>query len=225
MTKLHALNSLNVVVAVPSMSTWHAEFAMCLIGMIGYFNNTRVKNAHVQQLRVVNSRGSILPNLRLEGLKAAKAHDASHILWIDSDHEFPVDLLNRLLAREKDVVAINHVTKTFPACPTGRSFSKDNSRGEVVFTDPASTGLEKVWRIGTGTMLMSKRAYSQVPHEAFGMIYEREADSFRGEDWGLCAALEEVGCPIYVDHDLSLECSHIGNFRYSHEFVGQVVKD
>lgn len=224
-SKLHALNSLRVVIAIPSMSTWHAEFAMSLVSLLGYFGNNRVKNAHVQEVRVVNMKGSILPNLRLEGLKAAKQHDATHLLWLDSDHEFPPNLLNRLLSHEKDVVALNCATKTMPTSPTARSFDPLDRKGQLVFTDSNSTGLQKVWRIGTGIMLMSKRAYTQIPHSAFAMLYEEEADSFRGEDWGMCEVLEQVGCPIYIDHDLSRAATHIGNFRYTHDYCGQVITD
>lgn len=213
---------LNVAVIVPSMSTWHAEFAMSLIGMLMYFQNNQACGARVQTVRVINKRGSILPNLRLAGLKDAKAVEATHILWLDSDHEFQPSLLNDLLRHEKDVVAANCAIKTFPSMPTARGFDPNDPKGVPIYTDWDSHGLEKVWRIGTGIMLMSERAFKQIPHSAFAMTYMESTDSYRGEDWGVCEALEKVGCPIFIDHDVSNECSHIGNFKYTHEFVGQI---
>lgn len=215
-------DKLDVAVIVPSMTTWHAEFGMSLISMLLHFQNTQVGEARIQSVRVINKRGSILPNLRLAGLKDAKAIDATHILWLDSDHEFPSTLLNDLLKHKKDVVAANCAIKAMPSMPTARAFNPEDPKGDPVYTDWNSHGLEKVWRIGTGIMLMSKRAYMQVPHSAFGMIYNESSDSYRGEDWGLCEALEKTGCPIFIDHDVSNACSHIGNFKYTHDYVGQV---
>lgn len=213
---------INVVVVVPSMSTWHAEFAMSLLGMVMYFQNNHVKGATLQMIRVVNKRGSILPNLRLQGLKAAKEVGATHILWLDSDHEFQPSLLNDLLKHEKDVVAANCAVKTLPSMPTARAFNPEDLKGDPVYTDWNSHGLQRVWRIGTGIMLMSERAFKQIPHDAFAMSYIESTDSYRGEDWGVCEALEKAGCPIFIDHDVSNECSHIGNFKYTHDYVGHV---
>lgn len=207
-----------VVVGVPSMTTWHAEFAMSLIGLVGYFANTQVPGARVQQLQVCNKRGSILPNLRLQCLKAARAANATHLLWLDSDHKFPPNLLNRLLEREKDVVALNCATKTMPTMPTARGFNPADRKGDAVYTDVDSTGLERVWRVGTGVMLMTARAFNQIPNDAFSMRYEASSDSYVGEDWSMCEELEKVGCPIYIDHPLSYECGHIGTFEYTHEY-------
>lgn len=211
---------LKVVIVIPSMSTWHAEFAMSLIGLMAYFQNTRVGNSRVQHIQIVNKRGSILPNLRLQGLKAAKELDATHLLWLDCDHAFPPDILNRLLKHEKDVVAVNCAVKTMPSAPTARAFDPKDPNGTPIYTDWNSTGLEKVWRIGTGIMLMSSRAFLQIPHSAFGMTYIESVDSYRGEDWGICEALQGVDCPLFIDHDVSKDCVHIGNFKYGHEHVG-----
>lgn len=211
---------LDVLVIVPSMTTWHAEFAMSLIGLMGYFQNTQVPGCYSQSIRVVNKRGSILPNLRVAGLRDAIAIDATHILWLDSDHTFPPDLLNKLLSHSKDVVAANCAVKTLPSMPTARAFDPKDPKGQPVYTDWNSKGLERVWRIGTGIMLMSKRAYTQIPFNAFAMTYVEETGTYRGEDWGICEALEKEGCPIYIDHSISNECAHIGNFQFTHDHVG-----
>ena len=211
---------LKVVVVVPSMSTWHAEFAMSLIGLMAYFQNNPVGSSRTHSLQIINKRGSILPNLRLQGLKAAKELEATHLLWLDSDHSFPPDILNRLLKHEKDVVAANCAVKTIPSMPTARALDPVDPKGKPVYTDWNSHGLQRVWRIGTGIMLMSSRAFNQIPHDAFGMTYVEATDSYRGEDWGICEALQSVGCPIFIDHDVSNDCTHIGNFHYTHEYVG-----
>lgn len=213
---------LRIIIGVPSGGTWCAEFGTSLVSLVACFANSAVPGFSSHELRVANVRGSILPKQRLEILKAAKACEASHLLFIDSDQTFPADLVHRLVARGKDVVACNIATKQIPANTTARRKCAD-PQGESVFTDPESTGLERVWRVGTGVMLLSAKAYNQIPHGAFAMTYKPEADAYQGEDWNMCEALERAGVPIYVDHDTSKKIGHIGSLNYTHDYVGQVV--
>jgi hypothetical protein len=57
------------------------------------------------------------------------------------------------------------------------------------------------------------------------MTYKPEVDAYQGEDWNMCEALEKAGVPIYVDHDLSKRIGHVGTFKYTHEVVGQIVRE
>lgn len=217
---------LNVVVVVPSGPHWLADFSTSLISMMGYFMNNKVPGSTTSQFRVVNVKGSILPTLRLNGLKAAKAIGASHLLYVDSDHTFPPDMLNRLLKWKKDCVAVNCVTKSIPSTTTARSHVEGDSHGAIVYSDPGNVGqLARVWRVGTGVMLLSKRAYNQIPHEAFAMTYKPEADTYQGEDWTLCEALENAGVPIYIDHAVSRQVGHVGILNYTHDLVGTIIKE
>lgn len=213
--------TISVAVVVPSMVNVHAEFMMSLLNLVSHFANNQVPGYGAQSIRVINKRGSILPNLRLQGLQEAAASDADFILWLDSDHKFPPDLLFRLLSWKKDVVALNCATKTMPINPTARAFDENDIKGKPVFTRRHSEGLERVWRVGFGVMLMSRRAYMQIPHDAFGMHYIPEVGCYQGEDWNVCAALEKAGCPIYVDHEASMFAMHIGTFDYDHSYTGE----
>jgi len=217
-----------VAVIVPSGTSWVADFATSLISMMGYFMNNRVPGYTSHQFRVINIKGSILPTSRLNGLKAAKAIEATHLLYIDSDHTFPPDTLNQLLKWKKDCVAANCVTKSIPSMTTARSFNPEDKQGTPVFSDPqgpTDNPLQKVWRVGTGVMLLSARAYNQIPHSAFAMTYKPDSDVYQGEDWSLCEALESFGCPIYVDHRLSRQIGHVGMFNFTHDYVGTLQQE
>lgn len=220
--------SLNIAVVVPSGTHWLAEFGTSLISMMGYFMNNQVAGYKLHQFRLINLRGSILPTLRLNGLKAAKAINASHLLYMDSDHTFPPDTLNQLLHWKKDCVSVNCTTKSIPAMTTARRYKADDLQGDPVFSDelgPHDNPLEKVWRVGTGIMLLSARAYNQIPHNAFSMPYMPEADVYQGEDWSLCEAFDALHIPIYIDHRLSREIGHVGTFNYTHNVVGTFVRE
>ena len=215
------MRHLRILVVVPSGSHWVADFATSLISLVASFANTPVPGYTSHELRVANIKGSILPKSRLNGLKAAKAADATHLLFLDSDHTFRPDLLHKLLAAGKDVVAANCVTKCLPAMTTARLKSAD-PQGEPVYSDPSSAGLQKVWRVGTGVMLLSRKAFEQIPHDAFAMMYKEEADTYQGEDWTMCEALEKAGVPIYVDHAVSRSVGHVGMLNFTHDYVGEV---
>ena len=216
------MNHLRVLVVVPSGSHWVADFATSLISLVAKFAAVPVKGYTKHELRVANIKGSILPKSRLSGVEAAIACDATHLLFLDSDHTFPPDLLHRLLACEKDVVAANCVTKTIPALPTARLKDSADIHGELVYTDRDSTGLQRVWRVGTGVMLLSRKAFMQLPRDAFAMEYKTEVATYQGEDWTMCEALEKAGVPIYIDHGVSWDVGHVGMLNYTHEYVGTV---
>jgi len=214
---------LKILIAVPSMSHWLADFGTSLVSLVGYLAMNKVKGYGEVEFRVMNIKGSILPKSRLAALKAAKDTGCSHLLFIDSDHTFPPNLAHQLLSREKDVVAANCVTKTIPAMTTARLRGADK-HGEVVFSDPEFDGLQRVWRVGTGVLLLSRKAFMQIPHSAFAMPYKEDEDTYQGEDWTMCEAMDALGIPIYVDHKASLQIGHVGQFNYTHDVVGQVVR-
>ena len=213
------MTALRVVVGVPSGGSWNAEFGTSLVSLVANFANVPVPGFKSHELRVANVKGSILPKQRLDILKAAKACQATHLLFIDSDQTFKPDLLHRLLSRGKDVVACNIATKQIPANTTARR-KTDDPQGEVVYSDEQAFGLERVWRVGTGVMLLSAKAFNQIPHSAFAMSYKPDVDAYQGEDWTMCEALEQAGVPIYVDHDVSKTIGHVGTFTYNHDVVG-----
>lgn len=219
MTK--ARKHFNCVVGVPSGGLWYADFAVRLIDLVANFTKKQVEGYTSQELRVVNVKSSILPKNRLELVRAAQAAKATHILFLDTDHTFPATLVHRLASHHKMVVAANCVTKTIPAQPTARRKAED-LQGEVVYTDMDSLGLEKVWRVGTGVMLIDMRVFDKIGNSVWEMKYLPHADTYQGEDWTFCEACEKAGIEIFVDHHLSWDVGHVGNYEFRHDVVGSV---
>ena len=213
------MRRLKVVIGVPSGQTWNARFGVCLVNLVSYFANTRVPGYDAQALQVVNTRSSILSMNRMNIVKQAQALQADYVLFLDTDHTFPKELLHRLLSHGERVVAVNCVTKSIPACPTARRMSID-PKGEVVYSDPGMQGTEQVWRVGTGVMLVDLDIFQQLGHGCWEMKYRPEAETYQGEDWSFCEACEKVGIPIYVDHSASQVVGHEGMMEYTHDLVG-----
>jgi hypothetical protein len=185
------------------------------------FNMVQVPGYASQEMRLMNVRGSILSKSRLEMVKAALKENADYLMMIDSDHTFPADLLHRLISARKPVIAINCAVKQLPSQPTARAFEPGDLNGSPIYTDPDSTGVEQVWRIGTGVMLISRHVLEQLPASAWDMVYREEVDAVQGEDWSFCAACEKLSIPLFIDHDASKLVGHEGSFIFTHDHVGE----
>lgn len=214
------MKHLKILIGIPSGQHWLAQFGVDLGSLMVNFYMQRVSGYNSQELRVANVRSSILPKNRMDIMNLARKAEVDYLLFLDSDHTFPANLLHRLLAHDLPVVAANCVTKQIPATTTARSWSAD-PKGEIVYTDDKE-GLEEVWRVGTGVMLIRKDVIQKIPNSAWAMKYLPEADTFQGEDWTFCQACQEAKIPIYVDHSVSREVGHIGNLNYTHDYVGEI---
>jgi hypothetical protein len=152
---------------------------------------------------------SILPEARNKLAKFAVEENFTHLLFIDSDMEFPGDLILRMLPREEPIIAANCTSRKPPYRNTAQS-----APGVEVATGSESTGLEKVMRAGTGVMWVATDVFRAMPKPWFAFQYVEEADCFRGEDYRFCEQAAEAGFAVHIDHDLSKLVKHIGNFGY-----------
>lgn len=212
------MKSLKVVIGIPSTGVWTEQFAMSLISLVTDFSS-QIPGFKKQSLVLQSIKGSILPQLRERVVKKAIEDGATHVLFVDSDQTFPADTLRRLIAHNKPIVAANVATKSSPSAPTARI--KGGDKGVPLCTKPESAGLERVWRIGTGVMLIDLNVKSHKGMEApwFPMRWEDTLQDWVGEDWGFCEKLDAAGVPIYIDHDLSKQVGHIGTLSYGHDLV------
>jgi len=78
-----------------------------------------------------------------------------------------------------------------------------------------TTGLEKVWRVGTGVMMIKSTVFHDIKKPWFPVKWIESEQRWQGEDWGFCEKLEQAGIPIWVDHDTSALVGHWGNKMYS----------
>lgn len=210
-------------IGIPSTHLWEADFGMHLSCMIMKLMQVRVADyKDGTRIEVINKRGSILPNLRNEIVVDALDRKCTHLLWIDSDQTFPDDTVHRLAAHHCLVVGANVATKAAPpyCAPTARKRSEKHERaGDIAYTMENSKGLEEVWRLGTGVMLMDMRIFGRIPQPWFEYRWEKENGALVGEDWVFCEKLEKLGTSIWVDHDLSKLVGHLGPLNFNHDLV------
>jgi hypothetical protein len=208
------------MIAVPSTQSWEADFGMSLVFLSTYAAANGKLGEKEIHYRIHNKRGSILANMREDLVRTALEGDATHLLFIDSDQTFPRDLLHRLLAHGKQVVAANIATKMLPSSTTARR--KDGTKkGEMVLTVPGGEILEEVWRVGTGIMLIDLNLFKRegMGEPWFSQRWDGEESHFIGEDWGFCEKLEAAGVRIWVDHAVSWDVGHVGKLEYRLDLV------
>lgn len=194
-----------IIVGVPSQNMIHADFAFSLMTMVAYSFMNKI------ELGTVNRKGSIIAQNRCAIVESARELKASHLLFVDSDHVIPKDLLIKLLVHDKDIVGIHQPTKLAPC----RSNVEDLKGKRLV---KAGVGLEEVSRCGTGIMLITMAVFDKMKKPYFNTIYKDgmmdKIKGWHGEDYYFCENARHKGFTIWVDHDLSRECFHIGQYSY-----------
>lgn len=214
---------IDILISIPSQGMWVEEFGMSLTMMMVASCQHRIEGYKQQMVHVNSVKGSVLPKSRYIAVKEALDRDMDYLLFIDSDQSFPKHTLHKLLAAKKDVVACNIAVKRVPSSPTAR-MNNGTPHGELVYTDLDSTGLQKVWRVGTGIMLISRKAMLALTPDSFDMRWREDVQHHQGEDWWMCSKWQDTGIEVWIDHDLSKQVGHWGLFNYTHDIVGEVVQ-
>lgn len=207
-----------VLLAIPG-KTWEAKFGMSILSLVAA--STQDSNDYRIELAVQISEGSILPQLRHNLVRAAKKNKASHILFIDTDMTFNPYVLHELLDANLPIVAANCPTKRIPSVPTARLFRKDDPQGAPLYDGKYGEDQRyvKVWRVGTGVMLIEMSVFDKIPEPYFPITYDEIHGEVVGEDWGFCSLVEAAGIPITVDLFVSREIGHIGSFTYTPDCI------
>src|SRR3970040_905518 len=146
-----------------------------------------------QELVICSVKGSILPRMRRDIVKRAQAERCTHLLFTDCDQTFPAQTLHRLLHTKKDIIAANIAVKRIPSIPTARSYVVGDPRGGIVYTPEGSNDLQKVWRVGTGIMLINMKVFEKTGLNIFHIRWREEYEDYQGEDWSMCEAFEAAG--------------------------------
>lgn len=172
-----------------------------------------------QNVSIVAKGSSMLPHLRcLIAEEAIEKWQATHLLWIDDDHSFPEDTFHRLYKHNKPIVGINASTRSAPITPTARL-----SLDERLVTGEKSKGLQRVYSLGFGIILIEARVFLAMKKPWFRVLCD-ESSHWVGEDAYFCSQARALGFEMYVDHDLTKETHHYGmvGFHSRHAQEGSV---
>ena len=190
-----------LTVGFPSADMMYTDTCLCLNSACIY-----TLQQGLQINAIVNKKGSIVHQARCDLVEDALENGATHLMFLDSDHTFPKDTFTRLLAHEKDIVGVHQVTKRPPV----RSNCEDMGGRRL---KKSGSGLEEVSRLGTGIMLIKTEVFKKMKRPFFNFSYD-DKKGWTGEDYWFCKHAKERGFRIFVDHELSRECYHLGQAAY-----------
>jgi hypothetical protein len=213
-----------LLIAIPSRGEWKSAMAMQLIFMTQLLYAHQYQRIDGKLRRIMwhlqEVRNSLLPQSRQALLDFAIENKFDAMLFIDDDMIFPEDFIFDWLKENRPVIAANCPTRGIPCYPTARQPDPANPyKGKLVYSDIANTRYEKVWRVGTGIMLLRADAMRALPRPAFTPRWEPGNDHYVGEDWAMVEFLEAAGIPVVVDHKTSIQIRHVGDMAYAHEMI------
>lgn len=200
------------MIAVPSHGDVKLGCTVSIARCMSHFAAMQYDGKKMVQICAIKS--AMLPQARRRLVSQAYLMEATHILWVDSDMKFPADALARLLNHNLAVVGVNYPQKTIDAKPTAYADTEDFVG--PVFSGERASGIQQVSIIGLGLVLTDLRVFDAVKMPIFQFEPQPPdyiADS--GEDAYFCKLLHEAGIPVHIDHDLSKEVAHIGEFEYT----------
>ena len=210
--------NLDLGVLVPSTGTWDSWFGRSLINMLQHTTLWRPqKELGIKslRLRLFSQDSSMLVASRQKLLAKAMAAGCTHMLFLDADMTFPKDLAIRMLLRQKPVLAVNCVRRSFPTdqIAIGLDGNPLDSRGKV--------GVQKVQHSGLAVMMLERGVIEKLHVPLFMMEWIPDLNDFCGEDVYFCAKIQaEAKEDIWVDHDLSAVVGHVGRVKFTQKQVG-----
>lgn len=138
----------------------------------------------------------------------------THLLMMDTDQTYPVDVIPKLLSHEKDVVAVN-VHRRYPP------FDSILYRGELgnyhhVPDDECFSGkLLEIDATGCGCILYNTNVFLDIPHPWFE-VYRMSDGRVVGEDIDFCSKIKGAGYDIFAD--TSIKVGHISTMEITRSF-------
>lgn len=209
-----------VYVAIPSNRDWKVQFGSSLTGLLFHCMRSGLSTAKLVNFHINNMAGaSLLSRAREKALQEATAMGFTHILFIDDDMAFPQNVLDRLMAHDLPFVAANYAAK-IPGRTKSVCFDAEGKN----INSAQRTGLEEVAFVGAGMMLVDLAAANKIASPRFQVLWNEEAQDYIGEDRYFCDALKATGTPLMVDHDISMDVWHIGDFPYSFDNEATIAK-
>ena len=131
----------------------------------------------------------------------------SHILFLDSDMYFEKDALERLLARDKDIIGADYNYRELPLKGVMKTVDYDGN----IINEDYPDGLKKVAALGTGFLLIKTSVFDKLTQPYF--FYEMDkGEVVLGDDMWFCDKALKAGFDIWCDS--LIKVFHLGEYFY-----------
>lgn len=192
-----------VMIAIPSRDVWKSDFGVSFAVMLA----ATMTQLPFIEMGVENAKGCSLAMNRIDLCQKAIDRGYDYVLFLDDDMRVPMCTLMMMLRRQVDIIGANCARREYPPAPTAKGFD-----GNLVYTREKSTGIEKVLSVGTGIMMISTDVFNHIEKPWFMEDPVKRV----GEDVFFCRQAQAAGYDIFIDHDVSKDVLHVGEFEYGH---------
>lgn len=186
------------------------DFTRCLAHLSAYL---AVRHVFDRVDLKVSKNCSLLSVARQGMIDECMAEKFSHMLMIDDDMVFPPDLAHQLYGKGKRCIGVNSLRKN----PDFLHYTAKGLDGSWVASKGRS-GLEQVSTVGLALFMLDLDAVQKIPRPHFEVRWDDDTQVYSGEDMYFCRKLTAAGEKIFIDHDLSNQCGHVGSLIYTFDF-------
>ena len=211
---------MKIAILIPARGQMEVATAFDLVAMCAYTIKTTKHD-----IDLFTSAGTLIFDQRNSLVKTALEIKADFLLFVDADMRFPKDTLKILMAHDKDIIGVNATTRSEPVKPTAKNFivNEDQSVDWLPIYSNARSGIEKADGIGCGVMLVKTKVFKEM-EEPYFYFEQLLNNKILGEDIYFCIKAKDAGVDTWVDHDLSKQIKHIGQYVYGWDNI-EIPKD
>lgn len=191
-----------LLIAIPHMGTFSDIFFNSFFQMM--LRVTQYKNLEVGFQMISNS---LIYEAREMFIDFALENKYDYILFLDSDMQFPEDIIEKLIAHGKEITSGLYFKRQPPYTPL--VYKREIKDEEVYFyqAKELGKGLYEVDGVGAGCMLIKTEVFTKIEQPFFYPWISSTKQSGLSEDLAFCHRAREVGYKIYVD--TNVECGHV----------------
>lgn len=203
--------NVKLFISVASNRDWKAKFGTALSNLRVHLRSPGIKG-HNLEYHFLRAWGtaSCLSIARQKFVDEMISEGYTHWLALDDDMTFPLDIVDRLIAHNKDLVAVNTRHKTTTAvkgCLMDVNGHRIDSTGK--------TGIEEICRVGGAIFLARIDAFKHIPRPHFEVRWIEETQDYMDCDFYFAYLLHKHGIKMYCDHDTTQLITHIGDYDYA----------
>lgn len=206
-------------ICIPARGQMEVATAFDLAAMVGYMVKTTEHD-----LDIYTAAGTLIFDQRNKLVKTSVEAKCDYVVFIDADMRFPKDTIIRLLQHDKDIIGVNATTRTEPVMPTAKNLQieKDGTCNWQPIFSNVMTGISQADGIGCGVMMIKIGVFAKL-QEPYFYFEQLPNNKILGEDIYFCVKARDAGVDTWVDHDLSMEIKHIGNYTYSWDNIEKTI--
>lgn len=193
---------MRLFIAIPSYGDWTAEFGHSLALLMADL----ARSDDIASVRLSRCESTIIAEGRTDLVKDALGHDATHVLWADTDMRFRPANVRTMLARDLDIVACTYPKRRPPHVMTAQSID-----GERILP---GEGLTAASHVGMGLALTKASVFTTLSEPWFATPWLETDGMFLGEDVFMCAKARAHGFTVWVDREASQGIGHVGKHLF-----------